>query len=235
MSTVLDCEVYTEAEAARLLRVAQSTLHYWLEGGTRRGKTYPPVLRPEPRGSRTVTWAEFVEAGLLRQYRRHHQVPMRELRAFIDRLRNDLGVPYPLADRRPYVVNRQLVHAAQVSVGLDPEFWLVNEVSGQLMLTFPGERFYEKVHWEGDQAAGWNPTANANSPVRIFPDVRFGRPSVGGISTAALWEQADAGEDVEHLAEVYQLTVADVRWALAYENSQRAETEPRRKPPRHAA
>jgi hypothetical protein len=94
---VLEREIYSEAEAARLLRVAQSTLHYWLEGDVRRGKRYTPIIRKEPKGSRSVTWAEFVEAGLLRQYRREHQVPMPELRVFIDTLREKLGVPYPLA------------------------------------------------------------------------------------------------------------------------------------------
>lgn len=47
--SVLEREVFSEAEAARLLRVAQSTLHYWLESGERRGKSYKPVLRTEPR------------------------------------------------------------------------------------------------------------------------------------------------------------------------------------------
>ena len=32
---LLEREVYTEAEASRLLRTPQSTLHYWLEGGRR--------------------------------------------------------------------------------------------------------------------------------------------------------------------------------------------------------
>jgi hypothetical protein len=67
---VLHRPMYSEAEAARLLRVPQSTLHWWLDGGTIGGRTYPPVIRKEPTGSRQVTWGEFVEAGLLRQYRR---------------------------------------------------------------------------------------------------------------------------------------------------------------------
>jgi uncharacterized protein (DUF433 family) len=234
VATVLDREVFTEAEAARLLGGAQGTLHYWLEGGDRRGKTYPPVLRREPQGGRSVTWAEFVEAGLLRQYRRLHNVPMRELRAFIDRLRNGLGIPYPLADRRPYVMNLELVHEAQLSAGLDSEFWLVAEISGQLVLTAPSEKFYDRVAWVGDDAAGWKPAADADSTVRIFPDVRFGRPSVNGISTAAIWEQVDAGEDEEALAKLYEMTVADVRWALSYEHSQRAKNE-RPHPSRRAA
>jgi hypothetical protein len=50
--TVLDREMFTEAEAARLLRVSQNTLNYWLEGGEYRGRRYRPVIREQARGSR---------------------------------------------------------------------------------------------------------------------------------------------------------------------------------------
>jgi hypothetical protein len=60
-ASVLDREMLTEAEAARLLRVPQRTLNYWLEGGEVRGRVYRPVIRTEPRGRHAaVTWAEFV-------------------------------------------------------------------------------------------------------------------------------------------------------------------------------
>jgi len=62
---VLDRELYTESEAARLLGLPPSTLRYWLEGLTRQGVVYPPIIRPRPTGRRTVTWAEFIEAGWL--------------------------------------------------------------------------------------------------------------------------------------------------------------------------
>jgi hypothetical protein len=48
-TTVLEREMFSEAEAARLLQVPQSTLHYWLEGGVRGERTYRPVIRPERR------------------------------------------------------------------------------------------------------------------------------------------------------------------------------------------
>jgi uncharacterized protein (DUF433 family) len=89
-------------------------------------------------------------------------------------------------------------------------------------LTPPSAAFVERVTWEGDVAAGWRPDSNPDSPVRILPDVRFARPSIKGISTETIWEQDEVGLDVEEIAETYQLEVADVRWALAYENSQRA-------------
>jgi len=220
---VLEREMYSEAEAARLLRVAQSTLHYWLEGITRGRKTYQPIIRQEPRGERSpVTWSEFIEAGLLRQYRREHRVPMAELRAFIDLLRERYGIPYPLAHHRPYVADRQLLLEAQEASHLAADFALVAVVRDQLILTPASQSFVERVTWDGDIAAGWRPHDDPRSPVRMDPGLRFGKPAVKGISTEALWEHADAGEAVEEMAEAFDLTADEVRWALAYEISARA-------------
>ena len=47
--------------------------------------------------------------------------------------------------------------------------------------------------------------------------MRFSSPTVRGIKTETLWEQSQGGEAEQDLAEMYGLTVADVRWALAYE------------------
>lgn len=219
---LMDREMYTEAAAARLLRVAPATLHYWLEGRTRGTKVYKPVIREEATGSNRVSWAEFVEAGLLRQYRRAHNVPMLELRSFIESLRQRLGVPYPLAHARPYVSGHKLVVEAQAEVGIDAEFALVAEVGGQYILTPPAQEFFERVTWDGDVAARWRPDERAESPVVIDPDVRFGAPSVGGISTAILREQDLAGEDEGDLAETFGLTLAQVRWALSFEMANEA-------------
>lgn len=218
---VLDREMFAEAEAARLLRVAQSTLHYWLEGGRQRGRAYRPVIRVEPTASRTVTWAEFVEAGLLRGYR-ERRVPMAELRAFIDELRDRYGVPYPLAHRQPFISGRNLVLQAQEAAGLGADFCLVAYASGQLILTPPSQSFVERVHWDDDIAAGWRPHDDPASPVVMAPDIRFGRPAVRGVATDVLREHEEAGEDVDEIAASFDLAPDEVRWALAYEVSARA-------------
>jgi uncharacterized protein (DUF433 family) len=147
---------------------------------------------------------------------------MAELRTFIDLLREQFGVPYPLADRRPFVSGRQLVYDAQTAVDLDAEFCLVAVANKQLILTGPSQAFVDHVEWDGDVPAAWKPDPNLESPVRIDPEIRFGRPSIKGISTEAIWEQADSGEDVADIAETYGLSVPDIRWALVYENSLRA-------------
>ena len=221
--SVLDREMYSEAEASRLLRVAQSTLHYWLEGGVRRGRRYPPVIRAEPRDSRVVTWAEFIEAALLRQYRREHGVPMAELRAFIDTLREQFQVPYPLAHHTPFIATgRQLVLEAQEEAGLAPDFCLVAVVRNQLVLTSPSQEFVDRVTWDQEIAAAWRPHSDPDSPVRMAPLQRFGRPSIKGISTEVVWEHAEVGDAVMETADAFGLTPREVRWALAYENSLRA-------------
>ena len=56
----------------------------------------------------------------------------------------------------------------------------------------------------------------------MLPGVRFGRPSVRGISTEVLWEHTDTGETAREVAKDFDLTVNDVWWALAYETSLRA-------------
>jgi uncharacterized protein (DUF433 family) len=181
------------------------------------------VIRVEPTGSRNVTWAEFVEASLLRTYRSEHDVPLKELRDFIDRRRDEYQVPYPLADRRPYVGSgRQLLIDLQDRSHLDPEFCLVTVANGQIVLTAPGEEFFERVDWSGDQPAAWHPQKDPASPVRVSPLVRFGKPEVGGISTEAIAGELYGGASLEEVAEDFGLGIDVVRWAQSYELSQHA-------------
>ncbi len=220
--SVLEREMFAEAEAARLLEVPQSTLHYWLEGGERRDRSYKPIVRIEPAGSRAVTWAEFIEAGLLRQYRREQNVPMAELRAFIDILRQTTGVPYPLAHHKPFVADRQLLLEAQDIAGLGADWCLVAEVRRQLILTPPSDEFVHRVTWSENLPVAWRPHSDPRSPVRIDPEVRFGRPMIKGVSTEVLWEHIEAGEDLQETAADFGLEVEDVNWAFSYETSRRA-------------
>ena len=94
---------------------------------------------------------------------------------------------------------------------------MVAWAGNQLVLTHAAAVFVERVTWDGDVAARWRTHADPNSPVRIDPEVRFGRPAIGGVSTEALWEHSEGGEDPDEIAEAFDLTVDEVRWALADE------------------
>lgn len=217
---LLQREVYGEAEAARLLRVPQSTLHYWLEGSSRGRKTYLPIIREGATGSRVVTWGEFVEAALLRSYRRELRVPMLQLRLFIQTLRESTGNSYPLAHHRPWVAGRDLLFRAQESADVPPEFWLVSNSQG--VLTSSGDAFLHRVRWAHGVASAYRPHNDASSPVIVDPEVRFGRPSIKGISTSAIADEVEAGASAAEVARDFHLDLRDVRWAVAFETTHAA-------------
>jgi uncharacterized protein (DUF433 family) len=220
---ILEKEMFSEAEAARLLQVPQATLHWWLEGGERGGREYRPVVRVNPKGTRSVSWAEFIESGLLVQYRRVHRVSLGELRTVIDILRDKFGAPYPLAHHKPFIgEGRKLLLEAQDRAQLDPELCLVAVASGEPVLTPPSESFVQRVDWDDDLAVAWKPHIDPKSPVRMKPDVRFGLPAIRGIKTEVIWEHIEADEGFADVAAQFDLSVEDVRWAYAYENSVRA-------------
>jgi uncharacterized protein (DUF433 family) len=224
--TVLDRKLYDEALAAEVLGVPRPTLHYWLEGGERRGRTYAPILRPTATGSHAVTWGEFVEARYLREYRRSLGASMHSLRGFIEYLRDQLGVPYPLAHAKPWVgPGRHLFISAQERAGLPPSLWAcVEPQTGVMLLLPPAESFLERVEFDGEEngvVVRLRP-GGPSSQVVIDPEVRFGSPAVRGIPTETIAEQVVAGDSIESVIRDFNLDLATVIDALRFERVDRA-------------
>ena len=224
--TILDRELYDESLAAEVLGIPSATLHYWLGGGERRGRTYAPVLRPAATGSHTVTWGEFVEARYLREYRRSLGATLQRLRAFIEHLRDELGVTHPLAHARPWVgPGRHLFISAQEQAGLPPELWACVEPQSGVMLLLPAaESFLERVEFDDEEngAVVRLRPGGPDSAVVIDPEVRFGSPVVSGIPTETIAEQVAAGDSVENVARDFNLGLATVVDALRFEGVDRA-------------
>lgn len=217
---ILDRRIMTVREAARQLRIPETTLTHWLLGGKRRGTWYEPVLREEPGGGSIITWGEMVEAQYLRAYR-HKNVPMQKLRPFIRQLRREFGVPYPLAHFKPYVDTRKrFLLDLQNEEKLPPSLAMVYEVStGQLVFNPMVLRFVEQVDFsetEQQEAQRIHP-AGRTSPIVIDPRLSSGAATVRGVRTEVLAELADAQVPVEEIAEEYGLPLEDVKAAVAYE------------------
>jgi uncharacterized protein (DUF433 family) len=222
---VLDRQVLSVREAARQLRIPATTLIHWVEGGERQGRWYDPVLRAEPTGVRDMTWGEMVEARYLRAYRQKN-VSMQQLRPFINRLRDEFGVPYPLAHFQPFIgAGRRLLLEVQESVGLPDELSAVYEVkTGQLILDPRAVDFLEQVEFAegGKREAERIFPAGRDSPVVMDPRIASAAPSVHGIRTEILAELADADVPVEVIADDFNLPLAVVKAAVGFEWSQAA-------------
>jgi uncharacterized protein (DUF433 family) len=222
----LDRPVYGLGEAAELLALRPNRVRAWLDGTSRKGVWYEPVIRLQHTGSDIVTWGEFVELGYLREYRKAN-VPLQRLRPVIDTLRERYQTPYPLAHARPYVDDRDLVLITQEQHDVPASIAMVIR-TGQhkLVLTEPAERFYRKVEFSPANGQAAVATrlfpAGPASPVVIDPRMNFGRPSVEGIGTERLWELHDAGEALDDIAFSYQVDINIVKAAVAYEDQQRS-------------
>ena len=214
--------LYGVAQVDRLLGLTSGTARRWLEGYRREDRVYPPVIRPRAIGTDVVTWGEFVETRLLSEYR-NAGVPVLRMRPAIERLREDLGTDYPLAHAQPFVSGRELVLEVQNDVGLERQLCLVVIRNNQIVLTQPAQKFVQSVEFSTDQSTDGGgiverlyPLTGVKSVV-VDPLRQFGEPVVRSVPTEVIAEQMRAGDSMEMIAEIYDLTRQQVESAVRYE------------------
>jgi uncharacterized protein (DUF433 family) len=213
---MLERAIYSYADVDRLVGLHGGTARRWLEGYTRVGRFYDPVLRPEPTGSDAVTWGEMVEARMLAEFRAQN-VTVQRMRPAIVKLRHEFG-RYPLAHARPFldVDGRELVRVVQEQVGLERQLQLVIVRDGQLLLTPAAERFRSAVEYDGPVAAALRPELRTPDVV-MDPRRAFGQPAVRNVRTESLAEDYRAGSSREELADLYDLSLEQVDEAIRFE------------------
>lgn len=216
LGSLLDRVLYRYSDVDRLLGLSAGTARRWVDGYTRAGRSYDPVLRATRTGAEVVTWGEFVECRLLAEYR-DADVSLQRLRPAVQRLRDEFG-PYPLAHARPLlsVEGRELVREVQDELDISDEIHLVVVRDGQLLLSDGIERFRQRVVWQDDLATALVPQETAPS-VRIDPEHAFGWPSIRNVRTDAIAEDYRAGLGAEEIASLYELPLASVEDAIRYE------------------
>jgi uncharacterized protein (DUF433 family) len=217
--SVLDRRVYMMSDVDRYLGLPGGTARRWIDGYNRGGRAYAPVIREDRSGDETVAWGEFVETALLAGYRARG-VSMQRLRPAVQLLRREFGTPYPLATAQPYldVAGRELVMKVQDQIRLDRPLWLVVVRSGQLVLADPAQEFSDRAEFSGQGRTVTGLRTEADTPdVRIDPLRQTGQPVVRSVPTAVLAEGFRAGEGVDTLADLYDLSVDQVLQAIRYE------------------
>jgi uncharacterized protein (DUF433 family) len=217
--SLLDRRVYSLADVDRLLRLPAGTARRWIDGYDRGGVHYPPVVREERTRDEEVTWGEFVEARLLAEFRTRG-ASMQRLRPAVVRLRREFG-RYPLAHANPFldVAGRELVRRVQDEVGISGHEMLVVVRSGQAMMSAPVKDFVKDITY----STGPEAEATAVAPARyggvvtLDPLHQYGRPVVRSVPTDVVAEQFRAGESAEVIADLFNLTMAQVEQALRFE------------------
>jgi uncharacterized protein (DUF433 family) len=213
---LLSRRLYSFGQVDSLLWLKSGTAQRWIDGYSRGGHSYPPVVRVETTGDEVVTWGEFVETRYLAYYR-NAGVPILRLRPAIERLRIEFNTLYPLATAKPFVAGKELVHRIEDEIGLAGALRLVVSRSGQLLLNPHAEEFLDSVEFGADDVVARIRPLGKNTRVVMDPLRKFGAPVVRAVSTEVIAESIRAGDSREMIADLYELEAEDVDEAIRYE------------------
>lgn len=210
---------YTIAEASRYLKVASTTLRSWVAGrpypkaegvGQFEALIHPPLL----------SFWNLIEVHVLRALRSDHGVSIRAVREALS-----------FAEQR-LQTNRLLLSQQLCAEGgelfLQKYGQLIHlRPSGQLMLQHLFDEHLTRVEWDEHlfpvrlYPFMASDTLSSERLIAIDANIAFGRPVVvsGGISTAAIVDRIDAGEQMAALTEDYDLSPHEITQAVFYERA----------------
>lgn len=219
--SLVDRPTYGMGQVDKLLGLRGGTARRWIDGYDRGGRHYPPVIREKSTGEQIATWGEFIESRLLSEFR-DAGVPLIRMRPAIEKLREELNTPYPLASARTWLEaeGKELVRKIEDSVNLDRPLRLVVRNNQLIQWSDPAEAFSRSVNWSG---VGPDAEITVVRPDKAVPSVLidplrgFGEPVVRGVRTEILGELYRAGESHQRIAEDYELDGDLVESAIRFE------------------
>ena len=219
--SLLERPVYTYPQVDRVLGLTAGTALRWLNGYKRKRTAYPPILRPEPKNTRWVTWGEFVETRLFAGYRDIDKIPVLRLRRVVEALRERFNQSYPLAFGAPYLqpYGRRMLWQVQEEFGLG-EMFAIEVDTDQMVLAPWVTGFVDSARFADDNGAVTAIRPDPDFPaVFLDPFLRGGEPtlkerSVRVVTIAGL---VRSGEDPVEVAEWYELTTDEVEQAVRYD------------------
>jgi len=206
---------YGFREAAHYLRLPVPTLRSWCLG---LGKT-PPVFQMDDPRRKSLSFMNMVEAHILAGIRRHHGVGLPQVRRALDYVQEQCAVDRPLihqsfeTDGRFLFIQQleRLVNASKSGQLAMPDLLPQLERIERDPRGFPA-----KLYPCTRPASACDPASDPKIVV-MNPRVSFGRPSVGGVPTSAIWGRFRAGDSPHHLAADYGLPLEAIEEAIRCE------------------
>ncbi len=156
-----------------------------------------------------LTFLDLVSLRLIAVFRAYG-IPSKDIRIAHQRLQSRRGWSHPFA-MEPIWVSGLYMYIKEDDIPIQIARW-------QPALNFV-ELFIGPMHnmafGEEQQAEAWEPEAG----VVLNPNISFGEPCLKGtrIATQTLWALHAAGDSAERIAEAYELPLARVEVALAWE------------------
>ncbi len=212
-SDIRKMPLYSAAEAGRFLRLPVSTVRAWAFGQgykvKNEGRRSEPVIGTADRRGRRLSFLNLVELLVLGAIRRHHNVPLPQVRRAVNYLKRQFPSPHPLAEHQFQTDGLHLF--------IEKFGQLLNlSRDGQLAMKEMIQAHLQLVEWDASgvpfklHLPGIGKTSLDRTAVVIDPRFGFGRPVLDGkgVRTEVIVERFQAGEAMISLADDYSLPVA---------------------------
>lgn len=213
---------YTFPEASRATEIPTSTLRSWVVGQAYRRKQdvafFEPVIeRPDPDDSR-LSFANLIEAHVLRALRTVHDVKLSAIREAVTIAEEEFGIQRLLVS--------PALRTGAGKLFLDRYASLIElSPSRQFALREILVEYLERVKYDESKLPAEfypferSPRNRGARVILLSPFISFGRPVIRrrGISTRAIVQRLDAGEDVAAILEDYGITEPELEEAILYE------------------
>lgn len=215
--------IYSFADAARFIGSEARDLRRWMQGhtATRNGEkhTYGPLWKPQLAETDIdgVGFRDLIELRFVRTFI-ESGVPLILIRRTIEELRERLGNEYPFTSTA-FKTDGKRIFMEMLDENGDSA--LVDVVKRQNVMgkvIGPSLRVGIELNVD-DEAMRWYPVARSKAIV-FDPQRSFGHPILNesGVPTVAIAEALKAeGGDAKRVAALYEISMADVRKAVAYE------------------
>jgi uncharacterized protein (DUF433 family) len=224
--TAVGVGLYTEADAARLLKAPAPKLRRWANGyffaGPERPGFSPPVLVRRSsalRSQRLLTFLDLVELYFVARFRQRG-VSMQLIRAAAQVAVRLFNTDHPFAVARFRTDGHRLLAELRVPSegrrgGTD---WLLELPNAQYVIEHFAGPFFESADLEGDTVARYWPLGKGDRVV-IDPARSFGKPidAETAVPTFAVYLASAGGASPEDIASWYGVPLVAVESALRYE------------------
>lgn len=225
-----DVPTYPLSDAARILRLPESTLRTWVNGqaySTKTGRTRSrPIVSIRPERPWTLSFWNLAEAHILAAITRQHGVSLQSARKALDYVERKLKKPRPLITQDFHTDGVNLfVERLEALADDDPGVRSLVNASrqGQLAARDLLQGVLKRVSRDTggliEKIYPWNKSLDEPLRVEIDPRRAFGRPVVKGTRVPAeeLAERFAAGDRFDEIAREFRLNPSLVEEVLQWE------------------
>jgi uncharacterized protein (DUF433 family) len=216
--------IYLPAQAARLAQLDDDRVRRWVRGYDFKGRGgekrhSDPLFQRQHQGERlALTFLDLVEVLFVKAFL-DHGVSIQTVRLVQREAADEFGVQHPFCVKRFETDGETIVLRHRDDAGIERMMdrkrkqWLFVKVFNPLLKTLE----YAGVEKE---ATRWWPMGK-ETPIVLDPARSFGQAIVSkaNVPTATIYAARRARESEEQIADWYELTLEEVRAAIAFEES----------------